>query len=234
MKILLLIILSFAIFSVATAQPEIFINEDNFLDLDTVHPGIQDIQLQVKNLGDEPLVIESLGASCSCTSYHLENYTIAANDSSLLTVQFDLHRVTGERHNFLYFKSNDPVKSKLDFPINLFVYRDLAVTPKRLPGKFNIPANTDIEYVFHISNTGKKDIEIKTPLQPESDSFDIIDFKPEKSIIKKGERVKCMLKLNFHENAEMVVSSVKIPTSSEIHPILDMEFIASLKDRAKK
>ena len=51
MKILLLIILSFAIFSVATAQPEIFINEDNFLDLDTVHPGIQDIQLQVKKLG---------------------------------------------------------------------------------------------------------------------------------------------------------------------------------------
>ena len=78
------------------SQPVFYINDNNAIDLDTLYPKKHEFEFHIKNLGNEMLNIEKLGASCGCTGYELENYEIPPQDSSKLTIKYDLHKYSGE------------------------------------------------------------------------------------------------------------------------------------------
>lgn len=212
------------------SQPVFYLNDNNAIDLDTLYPKKHEFEFYVKNTGNELLEIEKLGASCGCTVFELENYEIPPQDSSKLTIKYDLHKYSGERTNHLFFETNDPELKKFRIPIRMYVYRDLVVTPKKLPIKFNISPEENVEYKFSITNNSNKEIRIKQLVADDQNRFKIIEFTGENKILRQGETLDCILKIKYSKDAGFVGTKLKIPTTSEIIPVIEMQLLASMRE----
>lgn len=211
------------------AKPVFYINDNNSIDLDTLYPKEYKFKYYLKNLGDDDLQIESLGASCGCTDINIDARTIKPSDSAALNITINLQKFTGERIYYLYFETNDPDLPELKLPIRFFVYRDLLINPKDLPIKFNIKSEEEIEYKFNIMNLGDKDLILKIPIEDNA-QFDILEFSGKNETIKSGVNKTLTLKLKYKKGAGFVSTKLKIPTTSKAVPLVEMQLTGSVND----
>lgn len=88
------------------------------LDLGDVPNGdIATRDLVVRNVGDAPLVVDSLSSSCGCTTVSLEPMTLAPGASGTLHIEFDAGahgaELTGPLVRQVFINSNDPAQPEV-------------------------------------------------------------------------------------------------------------------------
>ena len=114
--------------------PRIFCEEPQ-IDLGKVREGdkVKAIWL-VKNIGNRPLVIDDLKASCGCTTVALTEAekVIAAGATQEITATFDSKGRNGMQGKRVTVKSNDPANSNFKLEFRAEVFSPFDIRPKRL------------------------------------------------------------------------------------------------------
>jgi hypothetical protein len=206
--------------------PELFIDRENLFRVDTVMPFELEKKIMFYNIGDSDLIIDSLKASCGCTSFKLSKDTIAPRDSSELTLRINLTSVGGNQQYHLYFKSNEPGATKNAVTLNLFVYRDLLSNPKKLPSYFNINNGDTLTYTIALENASNEKIYINNPVVEDDTKLQIIAMLPEEKSIAPHTSKEYEIKLIIKRKG-FVVSKLIIPTSSHSVPKLEYSIVTS-------
>lgn len=88
--------------------PRIRVDPTTF-DFGKVRPGRSlRKEFRLRNLGDEPLVIERISKSCRCTSAEVEELFLKPGASTPLRVGLETPRVPGRVEERVLLRSNDP------------------------------------------------------------------------------------------------------------------------------
>ncbi len=121
----MLIILTLVVTACAAGQPRIEIESPTFDFGDVVNGDIVSKDMQVKNTGTEPLIVDSVSTTCGCTTASLDPMTIAPGESGTLHIEFDsgAHgpELTGSLTRQIFITSNDPElpDAKVEFTANV-------------------------------------------------------------------------------------------------------------------
>jgi len=85
--------------------------------------------LRVLNRGDEPLAIVEVGTNCPCTFPEIIDGTIPPGGEGRIHVVFQSKTYQGDVEKFVEIYSNDPERSYIELPLQVFVDAPVYVTP---------------------------------------------------------------------------------------------------------
>lgn len=124
-RILILILIGLSLAACASGQPQMNL-ETSFFDFgDVVNGEILSRDVLVSNLGDKPLIAQSVSTTCGCTKATLEPMTIPPGGSANLHIVFDsgAHgpELTGQITRQIFITSNvpDQPESIVEFTANI-------------------------------------------------------------------------------------------------------------------
>lgn len=106
-KINFLIVFFFAIYNSAYSQAklEVTVAKKNF---GFVKKGeIVKLEYDIKNTGNEPLIISGVEISCSCTTVDYPKQPIPPNKNEKVTITFNTQTVYDRQDRVVFLKSND-------------------------------------------------------------------------------------------------------------------------------
>lgn len=208
------------------AKPIAFVNSTNEIDFDTVYPQKIKKKILLCNKGDEVLKVLSLEASCGCTVLSASQDSILPNESQEILVKYNLQRTSGRKIFHLYINTNDSIHPKLDITTKMFVYRDVEVTPKKLPSFIGLKKGDTISCLIKIKNNGRTDVLLKNPSNSKPDLVKILSFQNSDTNLKPNSEAEFNLKLEILKD-ERIAAEIRIPTSSASVPIIEYLFISS-------
>lgn len=81
-------------------------------------------EFRLRNLGDQPLVIERVSRSCRCTSAEVEESTLEPGGSTPLRVGLETPAVPGQVEERVLLRSNDPDTPLLEIRLLATVVED--------------------------------------------------------------------------------------------------------------
>ena len=87
------------------------------------------VKVKVTNVGAGLLVIEDVHADCGCTVPELKVKSLAAGESTDMTVHFDSKQFSGPQHKLIKITSNDPDRRLVELPLTVDVKAVLVVDP---------------------------------------------------------------------------------------------------------
>ena len=106
-KIVALVVLLFGTFICALAQPKLEI-KDAKKSFGFVKKGeVVKLNYEISNTGTEPLLINNVEVSCSCTSVEFDKKPILPGQNTLVTVIFDTKTVYDRQDRVVLVQSND-------------------------------------------------------------------------------------------------------------------------------
>jgi hypothetical protein len=146
--------------NLAFAQPKLRIVEGSKFDLGEVFQGEKiEHKLTLKNVGDKPLVIEKVQASCGCTATLLADKTVKPRKTTSLSITFDSKTFSGTVHKSVSVFSNDPDTASREITFTANVIRVLESNPPYIyfpPSKLD----TTLKNTVVLKNVSGKPIEI--------------------------------------------------------------------------
>jgi hypothetical protein len=86
----------------------------------------------IRNEGDADLVIKKIHAPCGCTTFRLQNKTLAPGATLELPVTLSLSGRKGPQQKSVYLETNDPAAPTLQLTMRGIVGTDLEITPPML------------------------------------------------------------------------------------------------------
>jgi hypothetical protein len=86
----------------------------------------------IRNEGDADLVIKKIHAPCGCTTFRLENKTLAPGATLEFPVTLSLSGRKGPQQKSVYLDTNDPAAPTLQLTMRGIVGTDLEITPPML------------------------------------------------------------------------------------------------------
>ncbi len=86
----------------------------------------------VRNEGDADLVIKKIHAPCGCTTFRVDNKTLAPGASLEIPVTLSLAGRKGPQQKSLYLETNDPATPTLQLTLRGHVGSDLEINPPML------------------------------------------------------------------------------------------------------
>ena len=159
----------------------------DFGDIDNLNRVSKEIEL--KNTGENPLIIESVKASCGCTASSLTKKELEPMGTSTVTVSFNPKGRSGKQNKSVTFVSNDHEKKvkKIFFTANVVPIWE--VKPKRLEfkGKPDGSGFEVSEKLIFVNNLGTQPIVIQEII---SKNENLTVLVPEEKEIKPGEKLK--------------------------------------------
>ncbi|OGU58426.1 MAG: hypothetical protein A2X64_06840 [Ignavibacteria bacterium GWF2_33_9] len=225
-KNIIIALLLFAFLMNLDARTIAYVNSTNEIDFDTVYPQRIEKKIFLINKGDEVLKISSLSASCGCTILSALQDSILPNDSQEILVKYNLQRTSGRKIFHLYINTNDSIHPKLDITTKMFVYRDVEVTPKKLPSYIGLKKGDTISCLIKIKNNGRTDVLLKNPSNSKPDLVKILSFQNSDTNLKPNSEAEFNLKLEILKD-ERIAAEIRIPTTSVSVPIIEYLFITS-------
>lgn len=128
LKIIVWVLLSsFFLFGCASGEPQIAIEMEQFEFGEVVNGEIVSKDLEVKNTGNVPLIIEGVSTSCGCTSATVDLDTLEPGQTTILHIEFDsgAHgpEESGEFSRQIFIASNDPItpEARIEFVANVLL-----------------------------------------------------------------------------------------------------------------
>jgi hypothetical protein len=106
----------------------------------------------LRNEGDADLLIKKIHAPCGCTTFRLENKTLAPGSTLELPVTLSLAGRKGPQQKSLYLETNDPASPNLQLTMRGIVGNDLEITPPMLVLRQNAKSGA-IEGEAKVRNT---------------------------------------------------------------------------------
>lgn len=99
--------------------------DPTIFDFGKVRPGkALRREFRVRNLGDEPLVIERISRSCRCTSAETDASTLEVGASTPLRVGLETPRTPGPVEETVLIRSNDPKTPLLEIRLQATVVEE--------------------------------------------------------------------------------------------------------------
>ena len=112
-------------------QPRILVSEEEW-DFGKVTRGEKPVHIfNVKNGGEEDLIIEGVKGSCVCIEVSISTNLIKPGESAELKVSYDTTDYVGKDEKHLHIYSNDPQVP--DKWISLYVETEVFQTPNLIP-----------------------------------------------------------------------------------------------------
>lgn len=109
--LMIMVMGSAVIFSACAGRPQIAVTENNLELGNVVNGEIVTREIQVQNVGQGDLIIESVTTSCGCTQAAIDPKTIPPNKTGTLHIEFDsgAHgpELTGPLLRQIFIASND-------------------------------------------------------------------------------------------------------------------------------
>lgn len=134
------VLLGMAWAAVAIAAPRAVVVGEASRDLGKVEPGdVQHLTFQLRNDGDELLMIEDAQPTCYCTSSKLDKWDIAPGDVATIQVRIDPSDFVGQVSKGVEISTNDPDQPLVVVHADLFVLPGIAVIPPEIDFG-NVPA----------------------------------------------------------------------------------------------
>lgn len=124
-KLVVILVFSLALAGCAGGQPQIDLETTSFDFGNVVNGVILDRDIAVRNIGDQPLITQSVSTTCGCTTAALEPMTIPAGGSANLHITFDSGAhgpdLTGQITRQIFITSNDPdlPEATVEFTANI-------------------------------------------------------------------------------------------------------------------
>jgi hypothetical protein len=138
----------------AVAAPRAVVVGEARRDLGKVEPGdVQHLTFQLRNDGDELLMIEDAEPTCYCTSSKLDKWDIAPGDVATIQVRIDPSDFVGQVSKGVEISTNDP-----ETPLVL-VHAEFVV----LPGIAVVPPEIDFGNVPAEGTARSQKVDIKAP-----------------------------------------------------------------------
>ena len=116
---------------------------------------------EVKNIGDEDLVIETVKTSCGCTAVKFDN-RIAPGKTGFVTLSLRTQGLHGAFHKTGTIHSNDPASPRVVLKLTGSVKNYIEVTPRPF-----------LQLVSSEGETDTKTLMLKSTLQPEFELSDL-------------------------------------------------------------
>lgn len=116
----------------ASGSPSLFV-ENPVFDFGKVSEGeVVSHVFEIRNTGQEPLLITSHHAVCGCTSTILDDSEVMPGKTTRLEMRFDTTGFSGAESKVVRVNSNDPKSPSIALSMQGQVQRQLSVTPARL------------------------------------------------------------------------------------------------------
>ncbi|HZR84134.1 MAG TPA: DUF1573 domain-containing protein [Candidatus Binatia bacterium] len=102
-------------------------------DFGTVEPGALVLhRFEIANVGDQPLDILSVKASCGCTASVLSDRTVYPGQSGAVELALDTSQLSGRQSKAVYVATSDPGVSEIALVLYGEVVTDVSVEPRRV------------------------------------------------------------------------------------------------------
>ncbi len=131
----------------------------------------------VKNVGNKPLVIDKLEASCGCTKAVKGSSEVPPGGQTTITASFDTNGFrSGMKQKSVFVNSNDPERPVVKLTLTADVVRDINVDPLNLSSKieefqdkvsFPVKVTNDSDKVFEITELKSQDGTPPAKMTPE-------------------------------------------------------------------
>ena len=114
-----------------SAQPQIEVDKTNinFGDVNYKDSPVKE-KIIIKNVGTDTLFIREARPDCGCTIAPLATNELPPNDSTILSIDFDIKNFTGRVTRNINIFSNDPQKPTVTVALNCNVIRAFSVVPQ--------------------------------------------------------------------------------------------------------
>ncbi len=170
-------LLSLLIVAAAPAQPQLAVSSGS-IDFGDVWKGsVVTRELLLINVGDEPLNLTSVRASCGCTVTELKKNQLAPGDFTGLDVALDSSKKRAGRTTVrVVINSNDPKKPSLVVPVTADIKQLVTVEP---PQALRV-ISFDVDQVHTVDATLAINVDEPVKLELEAVVPDVleVDFKP--------------------------------------------------------
>jgi len=103
-------------------RPQIIITPDSYNFGEIKYGQVVEYTFKVKNIGEQPLEISKVGASCSCTTAKVVKQSLPPNEETSLVVRYDSGAMggfhgKGKQERIIYVRSNDPNHPQVEMMI---------------------------------------------------------------------------------------------------------------------
>lgn len=105
----------------------------NFHQFGSVNQGaIVEHSFELKNTGNEPLLIRKVLPSCGCTAAIMDSHSIAPGQTVAIRASFNTAGFQGKRRESIQIFTNDPLRPVTELTIEGFIIREVTSDPYRI------------------------------------------------------------------------------------------------------
>lgn len=176
------------------AQPKLEVLNGDTHDWGTVKLADSPLKakVQIKNTGNEDLIIEKVKPSCGCTTAPLDKDILKPNETATIDVEMKVSH-GGPVSKNLRITSNDPQTKTKVVRLKADVQELLTITPSKILRFKDLQVGQNSEAKLTLENKDKKPITVSSvSTEPENVKISFIGSKGEvsgKTVIAPGERV---------------------------------------------
>lgn len=157
--LLMLFALMLPAWAQALAAPHLVVDAPRY-DFGTVMQGEKvEHNFSFRNAGDEPLLIDKVKSSCSCTASLVSSKEIPPGASGTIQAVFDSTRFHGRIHKTIFLYSNDPQQPNSEFLLEGEVLQPVQMVPSLL--NFGVVgANEEKQMVLRVKNASSQPLQV--------------------------------------------------------------------------
>jgi hypothetical protein len=132
-------------------------------DWGSVAPAKLKAVIQVKNVGDDSLVISNVRPSCGCTTAPIDKNVLMPGDIGKINVEIDMTTRTGPTTKTITVTSNDPKNPAQIIYLKADVKRAMMFTPAEYFLITNGKVGQEVATSIRITNSGKEEFTLFPP-----------------------------------------------------------------------
>lgn len=191
----------------AKAAPELVSDtySYNFGSVDETEEVEHDFIL--RNIGDEPVIIQKIDSSCGCTTTRLGGKVLQPGISTVLTAKINLRGRRGSQNKHIYVQSNDPKQPQLVLKMVGNVTSQIDIFPRRIDF-MDIKPDQSVSRTAMITNNAGKPMRITGMVS--TGKF----FSVDRKTIEEGKRYQIEIKTKPPLQNGMSRGSVTIKTNN--------------------
>lgn len=142
------------------AQPKIEVVGGTTKNWGTVSPSQSPLKydLIIRNTGNQNLKISNVRPTCGCTTAPLEKDELKPNESTKISITFNVAQNSGPVSKQIFIYSNDPVNPSINYTLMAEVVRPLTVSPSTHMSFKDLVVGLVGESTLKIKNTSNKNI----------------------------------------------------------------------------